>query len=108
MNNKELNYNKESQQKWYEKRGRKYYKEYYELNKDKVREYQKQYYEKNKYYIRRRQKNYFHKTYKNNKTYYQNYYLSNRSLLLDKVTNRKQYGNGIVNIKQGSFIVSFK
>ena len=45
-------YNKESQQKWYDKRGREYYKEYYELNREKVREYQKEYYQKNKNYIR--------------------------------------------------------
>ena len=101
-------YNKESQQKWYDKRGREYYKEYYELNREKVREYQKEYYQKNKNYIRRRQKNYFRNNYKNNKTYYENYYLSNRKLLLDKVRHRTQYGNGIVNITQGSFIISFK
>ena len=99
---------KESQNKWYEKRGREYYKEYYKLNKDKIREYQKIYYEKQKKNIRIRQKKYYHQVYKNNKTYYENYYLSNRRLLLDKVRHRTVYGHGIVNIKEGSFIISFK
>lgn len=100
-------YNRESQQKWYEKRGREYYHDYYVKNKDKVREYQKAYYEKNKNYIRRKQKKYFKETYKHNKTYYENYYLSNRSIILDKVTQKKQYGNKIVNFNQGNFIISF-
>ena len=109
MNNKEFNYNRESHLLWYIKNGKKYYKEYYELNKDKVRQYQKTYYEKNKNYIRIRQKNYFHETYKHNKTYYENYYSKNRKELLDKVTHRKQYGNGIVKFNnEEKFIISFK
>jgi len=114
MSNKKVNYPRESHVKWYNKVGKEYYKNYYDENREKVREYQKIYYEKNKEYIRNRQKKYYRKYYNNknyyckNKDYFKNYYDSNRQEILDKQNYKKAYGHGQVNIKQGSFIISFK
>lgn len=103
-----MSYNKESHNKWYQASGKEYYKKYYELNKDRVRVYQKNYYELNKETIRIRQRKYYHLNYYLNKNYFKNYYEKNRLRLLQNALLKKQYGNKEVNIKQGSFIISFK
>tara|TARA_Y100000385_G_C12917151_1_gene560885 strand:+ start:218 stop:550 length:333 start_codon:yes stop_codon:yes gene_type:complete len=110
MNNKELNYNRESHLRWYNENGKKYYKEYYQLNKDKVREYQKTYYQKNRDYIRKRQKTYHHENYYSKyQSYFKEHYLQKRQEVLDKQAYQKAYGNGIVKFNnEEKFIISFK
>ena len=110
MNNKELNYNRESHLRWYLNNGKKYYKNYYYENKEKISEYQKTYYLKNRDYIRKKQNKYHHDNYySKHQSYFKENYLQKRQEILNKQADKKAYGNKIVKFNnQDKFIISFK
>ncbi len=101
--------NRTSQQKWYEERGRAYYKQYYIENKERIRQYHKQYYEKNRERLRKKQNQYHKDTYySKGQSYFRENYRKKREEILIKAQLWNQYGNRIVNVNEGRFIVSFK